>query len=125
MTQRAGLRAAYRALQVYWFVARPRANGVKCVVMSGDRLVLVRHTYGRRGLWDLPGGGIKRGETPLMAARREVREELGLDLASWREVGRTRLVVEHKRNQLHGATATVATAPELAPDRIEIAEARW
>jgi 8-oxo-dGTP pyrophosphatase MutT (NUDIX family) len=122
--QRIGMRVAYRVLQVYWFFRRPAANGVKCVVMRGDELVLVRHTYGRRGTWDLPGGGLKRGETPQIAARREVREELGLDLDGWRELGRTNLVVDHKRNRLNGC-ATPLAGGEIVADEIEIAEARW
>jgi ADP-ribose pyrophosphatase YjhB (NUDIX family) len=121
---RLSLRPAYWIFQVYWFVARPRANGVKCVVMHGDRIVLVRHTYGRRQLWDLPGGGIKRGETTLAAARREVAEELGVELTGWRELGRTDRIVNHKRNRLYGC-AGVAADEAITPDRVEIAEARW
>jgi len=77
--RRPAYRAAYRVLQVWWFVTRPQKSGVKCVLTDGEQVLLVRHTYGRR-YWDVPGGSVKRGEPPLRAARREMREELGVDV---------------------------------------------
>ena len=59
--RRAGYRVAHAGLRVYWRVARPQTRGVKCVVRDGDDVVFVRHSYGDRRLWELPGGGIKRG----------------------------------------------------------------
>lgn len=45
------------------------------------RVLLVRHSYGHRS-WELPGGGRKRRESVGAAVRREVHEEVGVDLAS-------------------------------------------
>ena len=64
--RRVAIRCAYVGLRVYWFVARPKVVGVKCVVKHDDDVLLVRHTYGRRS-WDLPGGTVKRRELPIEA----------------------------------------------------------
>jgi len=52
--------------------------GAACVIFdSQDRVLLVRHTYGRRE-WSLPGGLVQPSESPLAAAWRELREETTL-----------------------------------------------
>src|SRR5437588_13105692 len=80
--RRLGYKAAYAGLRAWWLVRHPRVSGVKCVLTQGDLVLLVRHTYGHRG-WDLPGGSMKRGESPESAARREIGEELGLGIDDW------------------------------------------
>ena len=50
------------------------------LVSSRGRVALIRRRRGGREYWSFPGGGIKRGETPHRAARRELAEELGLDV---------------------------------------------
>lgn len=53
--------------------------GAICVIERGDGAVLlVRLSY--RNSWGLPGGLLKRGETPADAVRREVREEATLEV---------------------------------------------
>jgi 8-oxo-dGTP pyrophosphatase MutT (NUDIX family) len=44
------------------------------------RVLLVRFEYRGRSWWATPGGGLKEAETHEEAARREIREETGLDL---------------------------------------------
>ncbi|GAB7192891.1 hypothetical protein NUM3379_36000 [Kineococcus sp. NUM-3379] len=56
--------------------AKPLAAGVLFGDGSG-RVLLVEPTY--KPVWEVPGGIVDPGESPLAAARREVREELGLD----------------------------------------------
>jgi 8-oxo-dGTP pyrophosphatase MutT (NUDIX family) len=42
------------------------------------------------GCWALFGGGLHEGETFLEAIRREINEELDLDVPAWRELWRVR-----------------------------------
>jgi 8-oxo-dGTP pyrophosphatase MutT (NUDIX family) len=122
--RRIGYRIAHALLRTYWRVVRPHTRGVKCVVREGDAVLFVRHAYGDRACWELPGGGIKRGEDPRDAAAREAKEELGLDLADWRALG----AVEARG---YGKRTTVICFEGRPPDRAvtidrgEIEEARW
>jgi 8-oxo-dGTP pyrophosphatase MutT (NUDIX family) len=54
------------------------------VVDDADRVLLMR---ARSGFWFPAGGGVEPGETPVEAARRELREELGLDVGPAGDVG--------------------------------------
>lgn len=97
--------------------------GVSVVVtnMTGD-VLLLRHSYGPE-VWALPGGGLKPGEDPEDCARREVREELGLELA---QVKRVAVLEEQLSGSPH--TAHIFTAicnARLRPDGREVVEARF
>ena len=78
---RAALRLAHALRRTWWRVARRPVNG--CRVLAFDeagRVLLIRHSYGS-GDWMLPSGGLRRGEDPVAAARRELAEETGCALA--------------------------------------------
>ncbi|MFZ3474053.1 NUDIX domain-containing protein [Streptomyces sp. 4.24] len=68
--------------------ARPKALTAASVLFTDTAggVLLVQPAYGNPDHWHLPGGGVDSdlGEIPRAAARREVLEELGLDLAPGR-----------------------------------------
>lgn len=74
---RAVLRWAHR-LRHRWrrLTGRPLAGVSVLATDFEGRLLLVRHSYGPAA-WALPGGGMRPGEAPEAAARRELLEEVG------------------------------------------------
>lgn len=121
--RRLAYRTAFRWLTLVWLVRRPTKEGVKCLIVNGDRFLLVRHTYGDR-VWDVPGGALKRGEDPLAAAQREMREELGIAGARWTPLGAVHGVVHHRRDTIH-CFAAEPPSDALQLDLGELETARW
>lgn len=115
---------AFRLLRSWWFVRRPVHRGALIAVWAGPRVLVLRLSY-RRGL-NLPGGGIRPGETAQAAALRELKEEVGLDLApadvrlAWRQQS----IWDYRRDHVTIFEADLGEAPELLPDGREVVEAR-
>jgi 8-oxo-dGTP pyrophosphatase MutT (NUDIX family) len=59
-------------------IVSPRA---RVIVMNSRGQVLLVRSWARAREWELPGGGIRRSELPVAAARRELYEEAGVTLA--------------------------------------------
>lgn len=61
-------------------VAWPRAAASAAIFRGSKVLIAERGAGPMRGSWSLPGGKIEPGETAAAAARREIKEETGLDV---------------------------------------------
>lgn len=97
--------------------------GVSVIVTNlGGDVLLLKHSYGP-AVWALPGGGLGKGEDPLEAARREVREELGVELVRLEPVGTIEEVLSGSPHTAHIFTGVCDRHPE--PDRREVTEARF
>lgn len=92
------LRLAHRLHRFYLYLTRPLTVGVRLILLDGDRLLLVRHTY--QDGWLLPGGGVEKGETLEEAARREAREETGAQLGGLELFGAYTNFFEHKSDHV-------------------------
>jgi len=58
--------------------------GARGVLVDGDRVLLLRHTYVPG--WQFPGGGVDPGETIEQAFRREMLEETGYEVTGEAEL---------------------------------------
>jgi mutator protein MutT len=61
---------------------------IAAVICRGDKLLVCQRPKHKRhgGLWEFPGGKVEPGETDESAARRELHEELGIEVNRVAEV---------------------------------------
>jgi ADP-ribose pyrophosphatase YjhB (NUDIX family) len=67
---------------------------------EGKVLLIKRKFDPNRGRWSLPGGLLEVGEEPMEGARREVREELGLEVEVERLLQVANEVIEDEKGRV-------------------------
>jgi 8-oxo-dGTP pyrophosphatase MutT (NUDIX family) len=118
-------RHGIRAARLWWRFTRPRTLGAHVMIWHDGKVVLVRTSY--RADWMAPGGGLKRSETPVEGAVREVSEEVGLTLRA-DDLHLVQIIehtVDHRRDRLHLFETHATAVPAIRIDNREVVEARW
>lgn len=90
---------------------------------ASGRIFATQRGYGEwKDWWEFPGGKIEPGETPEEALRREIREELDIDIT----VGRLLATVEYDYPAFHlSMQCYLCTLPAGTPHLLEHEDARW
>jgi 8-oxo-dGTP diphosphatase len=98
------------------------------VLVEGNRVLLTQRKRGGHlaGLWEFPGGKVEPGEDPTEALRRELAEELGIDV----EVGDIVDVTFHRYPEAGRAVLLLfyearRTAKSAAPQALDVADFTW
>jgi 8-oxo-dGTP diphosphatase len=115
----------FRAYGAYCFVVQPRTQGVYVAVWYDGKLLLIENSYRPRLYF--PSGGIRTGEQPLDAARRELAEEVGIDVPPERFSLAFEMQLHHDNlfDRVSTYEVRLDAAPHLAIDRREVIEAKF
>lgn len=118
----AAYRLAYPVALAWWALRRPRHRGALACVRVGGAVLLIRQSY--RRAWTLPGGGVRPGEPPEAAARRELMEELGLPAPALHPGTVVCGIWNNRREEVHVFELPLDRLPPLRLDNREVVEAR-
>ena len=106
----------------YRFIFRPETFGVKILIECDEKFLLIRNSYGVDH-WTFPGGGVKKRESPENAVKREVNEEVGVEINP--------VVLGQYFNTRHYTKDTVycfyakVDSFDFRIDESEVTEAKW
>jgi 8-oxo-dGTP pyrophosphatase MutT (NUDIX family) len=99
---------------------KTRAIGVLPLYDNGDTVLVGQHRFPAGDYsWELPEGGGPLDEDPLATARRELREETGLEAADWRHILAFQLSNSVTDEHGHGYLALGLTQAGAEPDETE------
>jgi len=113
----------YPLAKIYCLIFKPSRIGVKIIIKHGNEILLLKRSYGKK-VWTLPGGGISKNESPEEAARREVREEVGINLENISQYGSFR----HEGKDIKDFVYVFVTEVQNKSfdlNNYEIEDARW
>lgn len=102
--------------------------GVSCLVLNGDRFLLVKRSdsVSKPGYWKAPGGYMKFGETPEQTAAREVQEETGLQISNIKFRCITNDIFEDEKKQFITIwMVTQSFSGEAKVNAPELSELQW
>ncbi len=121
------LKFAHGVLGLYWGVFHPKTFGVKILIYHPDdneKILLVKHSY-LKNVWNIPGGGYNPKKEPAhRAAKREIKEELGLNVSNLKKVYEYYTELQGKKDTVVIFFAKLSDEKNLKLDP-EISEVKW
>jgi ADP-ribose pyrophosphatase YjhB (NUDIX family) len=119
------LKAAYFANIIFCFVFRPATKSAIVAVWLKNKVLIVKNSYYHK--YVIPGGFINRGENPVEAAVREVKEEIGVsaDPHQLKKVCIIKATFHYKRETINCFELILNDPPPIQLDYREVVWAEF
>jgi ADP-ribose pyrophosphatase len=113
--------------EIHRSVVRHRGSAVMMAVDEHDRILLVQQYRlpANAKMWEIPAGSLDPGETGLVTAKRELKEETGYTADNWKLLVTFYPSPGFVEEKMELFLATGLTAGEATPMDDERIEARW
>ncbi|PIS42711.1 MAG: NUDIX hydrolase [Candidatus Kerfeldbacteria bacterium CG08_land_8_20_14_0_20_40_16] len=110
---------------IFYQNSKPTASAI--ITDSKGQLLLVRRKMNpRKGYWDLPGGFLEEGENPINGLKREMKEELGIDIEISSQIG---IYIDDYSGSYQSKTLNIAYEAKSPKGKItpmdDVNEVRW
>jgi 8-oxo-dGTP diphosphatase len=115
-------RAGFPIVRAWWWLRRNHHHGALVAIHVDTAVLLVRSSYRRE--WNFPGGTVRSGERPETAARRELAEEIGIEVAALTPAGDRSDAWDGRPEHVHFFEIRLDRLPPLVLDNREIVAAR-
>ena len=94
----------------------PIVSSVKALLFNKGKFLFLKAIVDESFVWDLPGGKIEYGETPGEALKREVREEIDVEIQNLKSVGVWFFYSPHSKSQVICHTFSCEPVGEILID---------
>jgi ADP-ribose pyrophosphatase len=113
--------------EIHRSIVRHPGSAVMMAVDENNRILLVKQFRlpAEQDLWELPAGRIDPGESPIDAARRELREETGYGAKTWTKLAEFWASPGYVAERMNVFLATDLTEGKQQPMEDERIEMRW
>ena len=103
---------------------KPIRKDTRCYILDKDKVLVIKYNEPNRkaGWYDIPGGKIEEGETPVQTAIREVAEETTLKIDKLERKGK--LIVEYP-DRIFDFEVFVAKEFDGIPAELQENSSRW
>jgi mutator protein MutT len=93
------------------------------ILIENGRVLIARRRPGvaQAGLWEFPGGKVRPGESLEQCLKREIREELGIEIAVGEFFGESVYAYEDRTIRLLGYRVQAGAGKMAANDHAELA----